>query len=231
MHGLDLDPFHVPDPLSDSILPLFNFKLRVPSCPALEHSNLCWILRPYELSIQRLESILLWHRPIHFAILLILVELFFLVAVVYSIGSLAVIAVLVAVTVILCFFFRFQDSMFITLLFPPLIPSGSPNASNRIRPIEDIAYLVAIAGSRLHCFYVSVTEMAGDTSFVGRILWILFLTSNAAGCSVIPSSVLFAMFFNVIVILPGIVFHPWVYPTSEPILCLFMDLMAPTIGV
>ena len=204
-------------------------KFRVPSTPALATENIVAILRPYEYLIEQAQAILFWHRPLQFVLLMAGVESFFFVVWKFDLGFLsgAVILFTVGVTGVMVI----ENLADMEHYFPPITAEdgdGEPHR-HKIYSIEDLADFLSVVGSRLHCFVLGCVQKARDPTVVGQTIWLSFLVCCFVATCVMRTFYIFVVVVNLILIVPGIVFHPDIYGDVAPSLNHLMMAIAPKV--
>jgi hypothetical protein len=216
-------------PPADEVPPDEEVKLRVPSCPALEVSNIVRALSPYRYVIDQVQAILLWRRPSQFAATFGTVAAVFMVVHLFRLNILSSVVFLTAAGAVAVFVFDSHRSYFVAEYFPPVVDRGQPTDPDRVYSLEELAGAISIIGSRIHCFWLGCVQKATDQSVVGQVIWLLFLLCMFALFAIIPTLLVMEGLALSIVVLPGVLFHPAVYDTMRPTLDQLMRLIAPKV--
>jgi hypothetical protein len=206
-------------------------QLRVPSCPALEIGNIMQWLTPHEYFLQQAQAILLLRRPVFFAALAGCLELSLVVSYFFEIDFFAGLTLLFGLFGASVAVIKAHQDFFLEVVFPPIMDFGSRNESNRIYPLEDLASFISTVGSRIHCFFLGCSQKSDDATFLGRLIWILFLVCLFVIFAVLPTFVVFVVAVQLVLFLPAVLFHPSVYPWIAPILQKLMKSVAPKMKV
>jgi hypothetical protein len=178
-------------------------------------------LRPYEEVYKNVQSILFYRRPIHFGVLLAIIELFFLFVGSKDLGILAVLSLVLAIYYIGRIVVAIVGADVIAArVFGPFDEGNAPT-SNRIYPLlpfcQRISHISSTIGDAMED--VCKANCAGSISslaisaVVSSVLYLVFSTVG----SFWPAFVL----VHLVVLAPGIVMHPKVFPYTEPYILKF----------
>jgi hypothetical protein len=178
-------------------------------------------LTPYTNVYEAIQSLLFWRRPIHFAVILVLVELAFFFVSITNLSFLAFSSLALA------FYYvgravavKFGST--IARLFPP-IDKGKPTESNRIYPLlpfcqrfSHISSTFADFIERLHKGAIAGSRV--DLIKAVALLGAAFLLFAFAG-TFWPIFVV----LHLVLLLPGVIMHPKVFPYAEPYILKFAE--------
>lgn len=202
-------------------------KFRVPSAPCLAQEKIAAMLAPYEYAIQQAEAMLLLRRPKEFMDIVLAIQSVLVALYLFSSGLLSDACVIFCLAVLCVIVFKHNRELFMTGIFRPLDDFGRPDEPNRIYTIDEIARFISVIGSRVHCFFLGCRQKATDKTVVGQLLWLSFLSCCFVAASILKTRVVLYFLVNVVLILPGIVFHPAVYPKISSFLTTLMTTIAP----
>ena len=194
------------------------------SCPLLKYKpdDFVKVIEPYSEWFFRLESMLFWRRPIPMAILLVIVEFTFIFIRCGHLSFLSVLSMIFAFRYIIELLYRKFGDKISAVLFQP-IDLGKEGESNRIYPIlpfcQRASYLCSVIYNKIVEFKKFIKTTKGQ--FVPLIL-------SAVGFFVFwVIGTFWPTFFlvNLILLAPGILMHPQVFPYSEPYFLKFASLI------
>lgn len=203
-------------------------KFRVPSTPSLDSANIQKILQPYESIIVHIQELLLWKRPLQFGLLIFFAESFLFIVYYTDMGFFQFVLFILMIYFFICIIFL-KYSYYVKKFFPPIKDRGNEDDPNRIYSLEELSSLISIFGSRLHTFFLGCKQKAEDPTIFGQIVWIIFLFCFFVILVIVKSFPILFLTVHSIIYLPGIIFHPLIYPTVLPWLQRLMRTIAPKI--
>jgi hypothetical protein len=189
------------------------------------------LLRPHAYFLEQAQAILLLRRPVFFGVLVGCVEVCITVTCFFDIPFFAGLTLLFAAFGICDTVIKENEDFFLRVVFPPITDLGTQDEPNRIYPLEDLASFISTVGSRIHCFFLGCSQKSDDPTFLGRLIWILFLVCLFVIFALLPTFVVFVIAAQLILFLPGVLFHPFVYPWISPFLQEVMKSVAPKVKV
>lgn len=202
-------------------------KFRVPSTPSLDSKNIIQILKPYESIIDHIQELLLWKRPLQFGLLTFFAESFLIIVYIADMGFFQfVFFILMIYFTIYIISVKYSNNF---AFFPPIEDRGNEDDPNRIYSLEELSSLISIFGSRLHTFFLGCKQKAEDPTIFGQIVWIFFLFCFFVILVIVKSFPILFLTVHSILYLPGIIFHPLIYPIVLPWLQRLMRTIAPKI--
>ena len=204
-------------------------KFRVPSAPWLAKENIARILLPYEYAIQQVQAMLLMRKPREFVVVVMLIEVVFIVLYQLNSGVLSDVCVIISALMLCALVFGQNREYLMENVFTPVEDLGRPGEPNRIYSIDELADLISIVGSRVHCFVLGCQQKASDRTVVGQMLWMFFLLCCFVAAAILRARMVLWFLVNMVLFLPGIVFHPAVYPSIAPFLNTVMVTIAPKV--
>jgi len=202
-------------------------RFRVPSCPELDKDVICQQLKKYEQLIYRFEAIILWRKPIQLIVLFFLVNFVALFVYYFSISIINVF--IITVTLIVALILINNSKSFRFELLPKIESAGNIEESNRIFTLEELSVFLSTVGSRVHCFWLSCEKKAKDMSFFGQIIWIGLLTCAFIFFKLARTFWTLLIPLDIIMILPGFLFHPSIHPMIHDYLQWLMMIVAPKV--
>lgn len=192
-------------------------KLKVPSSPAMEKENIENHLQRYLPILDELQVILLWRRPLVLGCIVILQQLFFLIAYLLDLGAIGVL-LLSTVYAKICKLLAEHSSILV-----PVHPD------NLLFSLDDFCEILSVVGSRLQTFWESVKTRANDDSFIGQLLWLGILVCLTGAAALTSVFWLCYIITTTALVLPGIVFHPEIRPHVQFYLDWLLNLIAPKV--
>lgn len=220
------------DNLADLTAPpedLPEIKFRVPSAPFLESQNIKSILQPYEHIIDQIQALLLLRRPVQFGLLAFLCESFLFICY-FAVFNFFQFIIFITALYFLTYILINKYSSFIKdNLFPEIEDRGNEDEPNRIYSLDDISSLLSVFGSRIHTFFLGCKQKAEDPTVFGQIVWIVFVFCFFVIAVIVRTFPLFFLIQHTILFLPGLIFHPQIYPSAIPWLQKLMTTIAPKI--
>jgi hypothetical protein len=162
-------------------------------------------LRPYTEIYETLQSVLLWRRPIAFAVLYLSIQLLFLFIYCTKLGFLSVVALLVGLAHLTFFVCRALGDDLGPVCFPPIDAS-------RIHPLEPFCRGLSrtvnwIADTIGRAMQKRKEQGPSRLILPGAVCAILFGATFWTGTFPV-----IWITISVLLLLPGIVMHPWVFP-------------------
>lgn len=179
---------------------------------------------PYGAQVDNLQAMLFFRRPIPFAVTFVLANILF--CVIYLLHLNIFSFCLLCQFLYYAFWLIYNNfaSLIGTFLFPELKPEerGTEEESNHIYPLRFLTdrgsycayYFVTLFEGRINAKTLTDSLINAGISF---ILFLLFLIINPI--------VLAWILFDLIICLPGVLFHPKVNPTVKPYLQKFPKLI------
>ncbi|KAK8894801.1 hypothetical protein M9Y10_023239 [Tritrichomonas musculus] len=188
------------------------------SCPVLRYkpNDFLQVLQPYEEYVFRVEGMLFWRRPIPMGILLAIVELTFIFVRCSHLTFLSVLSMILAFRVIIELLYVKFGSLISEKLFPPINP-GTEEESNHIYPLLPIcqrsSYLASVVYIKVQNAKTALQDNSNTTAkYIGLAGFVgAFFFFWLAG-SFWPTFIL----VNIVLLAPGIIMHPKVFPYCEP---------------
>lgn len=186
-------------------------RLNVPYSPELNEQNLVEILTPYKDTIDKIQAFFLWRRPIQLILALLYINFW---AIIIYFLNLSIINVTIIITVSLVYIAMIHEhhGVLSSVFFPSVPVDFDSTASNRIYPLENIAHIISVFGSRYYSFYNSCFIKLSDLSFFGQLSWISILVCMFIFFKVVRTFWVVLFLLDGILILPGFLFHPSIYP-------------------
>ena len=201
-------------------------KYKVPYCPELRKENIVRILTPYKEIVDQIQSLLLWRWPAQLAIIFIYVNACALLAY-YCNFSFINILIIFLFTFVMMAIIHEHKGVVSSFFFPPIPVDQDPNAPNRIYSLDEVAGLISTIGSRLYCFYHSCFQKCTHMSFIGQLSWISILLSMFVFFKIMKTFWIVLACTELILVVPGIIFNPNVYPKIKDNLTWTMMVISP----
>ena len=201
-------------------------KYKVPYCKELSPENIVAVLTPYEEIIKQLEAFLLWRFPLQSLIFLIYFNICSLLIYLFDLSFVNVL-IIILVTIVILAMIHEHKSVVHSFFFPQIPEEKSKFQSNRIYTLTELSHPISTIGSRIYCFYHSCFQKATDMSFLGQFSWISILVCLFVFFKIVKTFWIIVISTNTILILPGIIFHPSVYPKIKDNLNWMMMVISP----
>ena len=109
-----------------------------------------------------------------------------------------------------------------SFFFPKIPIDYETDAPNRRYYIEDLSEIISAIGYRLYWFYQNCLQMSTNVSFIWQLLWIMILICLFIFFRIIPTLWINIILTNGILIIPGLIFHPSIYPKIKDNLDMIM---------
>lgn len=205
-------------------------KFRVPSTPCLDSKNIKKILKPYKKIIDFIQELLLWRRPFQFLLLTFFAESFLFTVYITNMGFFQFVVFLLFLYFIV-YIIAVKYSRYINI-FPSVEDEsyrGSEDEPNHVYSLDELSSLISIIGSRLHTFFLGCKQKAEDPTIFGQIVWVIFLFCFFVIVVIVKTFPILFLSLHAILFLPGIIFHPLIYPSVLPWLQRLMRTIAPKI--
>lgn len=188
-------------------------------CPFATEAGAKAFVEKHSQAVENIQAMLMFRRPVPMAILLIIVELM-----IAFIGK-ADLGFLPVLTMFITFYLsgkiivpKFQKAI-LEQLFPELIDKGAANAPNRIRSNEEVAGLIWTVASKVKEYKAKKIEYTPvNIAILLGISTLCFIISN-----ILTTLGVFAIVIHVVLLAPGILLHPAVYPKIAAPLHLKQD--------
>jgi hypothetical protein len=177
-------------------------------------------LKPYENVYKNIQGVLFYRRPVVFGVVIAVVELLFILIGCADLGFLSVVSLALALYYVGKIAYLTVGQPLVASAFGP-IDEGAPTTSNRIYELLPFCQRISHISSTL----VDALEKVHDANRAGSI-------PSLAICSIV-FAVLFFFFsvcgslwpvfvlVHIILLAPGIVMHPAVFPYTEPYILKF----------
>jgi hypothetical protein len=182
------------------------------------------VLRPYEEVYKTIQGILFHRRPVAFTITISVVELLFTFVYNYDLGFLSLLTLSLSLYFVVQLVFKFTGYGIIARAFPP-IDEGQPHESNRIYPLLPFCQRLSHISSTV----VDALVRTREANKAGSIQS-LFVSSSVFG----GLFVFFALcgsfwpifvIVNIVLLAPGIIMYPAVFPYTQPYILKFTEAM------
>lgn len=188
------------------------------SCPILHYkpNDFLQVLQPYEEYVFRIEGMLFWRRVIPMVIFLAIVELTFIFVKCSNLTFFSVLTMILTFRVIIELIYIKFGSLISEKLFPPIDP-GREDESNHIYPLLPICQRSSYLASFVYIKVQNAKNALKDANntmakYIALAAFVAaFLFFWIAG-SFWPTFIL----VNLIILAPGIVMHPKVFPYCQP---------------
>ncbi|OHS95217.1 hypothetical protein TRFO_02178 [Tritrichomonas foetus] len=192
------------------------------SCPILRYkpNDFVKVIEPYSEWFFRLEGMLFWRRPIPMAILLVIVELTFIFVRASDLGLFSVLSMIIAFRYIIELLYKRFGDLITQFLFQP-IDEGKEGETNRIYPILPFcqrgSYLCSVIYIKIQDFKKALKENSAKAKMIalgasiGAFFFFWVCGTFWPVC----------IFVNLVLLAPGIVMHPQVFPHVEPFILKF----------
>jgi hypothetical protein len=174
-------------------------------------------LTPYTNLYEIIQSLLFWRRPIPFAVILVIIEI--------ALWSVRHLSFLAFVSLALAFYYVgrivfLKCESVIAKLFPP-INNGQPSESNRIYPLLPFCQRLSHISSTVADLVETAHKDAMAGSGRASIKVTAFLATNFILFAFTGTFWPIFIAVNLILLAPGIVMHPKVFPYTEPYILKF----------
>ena len=183
-------------------------------CPfaRLSSENLEATLEQHELAVERIQSVLMFRRPIAAAAVFVGINLVFFIYRALNLPFLSNLCLLLLCSLIIRQFAPIVVPLAEGFLFGDDVPKGEANESNRIRSTKEVSQFLVKIVAPIEYAVKTVRKIASDTSVVGRGIYFGVLL-----CLLILTKVISVFWVIVIVVdcalvLPGVLLHPQVAP-------------------
>ena len=183
-------------------------------CPfaKLKPENLEDTLNEHKEAVDRIQSMILFRRPIAAAALLAFVNLHFLVFYLLDLPFLA--------QVVFCILYRFVYKLAVPLVWPMAegflfaaeIERGSNEESNRMRDTKEIAEVLTKVVTPIGAAVKLVRKVATDKTLVGLATYAVVLFCALILTKLINFFWVAVILVNAVLIVPGVLLHPQVAP-------------------
>lgn len=203
-------------------------KFKVPSCQQLEKEHLVQMLTPYKQYIDQFLALVLWRRPIQLILCLIYINTVSFLIYFLHFSFINVLIIFIS-TITFISLVYVNHNAFTKFFFPPVLTYGEATETNRIFTLEEIAEVISVVGSRIHCFLQSCAIRATDKNIFGQLAWIAILCCMFVFFKVAKTFWIFYGIINAIFIVPGFIFHPAINPSIKDYLKWVMMVIAPKI--
>lgn len=176
-------------------------------------------LRPYTNIYENIQSMLFWRRPIPMIILLVITELILIFIYQSNLGFFSVLSVLITLRYIVELVYHKFGEQISQVLFKE-IDRGNANEPNKIYPLEPFCKLFVGISNRLYLFVMKLFKdrTPNGLLYSTTIYFILFIIFWFCG----TFSIMFIL-IHLILLGPGILMHPKVYPYSQKYLKYILD--------
>ncbi|OHT07062.1 hypothetical protein TRFO_24714 [Tritrichomonas foetus] len=192
------------------------------ACPLLKFKPNDFLrpLQAYEQYVFNLEGMLFWRRPIPMVILLVLVESFFIFVKCSNLSTFAVVFLLIALRYLAEIVYKQFGATLGPILFPP-IDEGKPEETNRIYPLLPMcqrgSYLCSVIYNKIKEIKAALSQPTTKTTLYA---------AGVASAGFLFFWVVGTFWFNfvlvnLVLLAPGIVMHPQVFPYCEPYILKF----------
>ena len=189
------------------------------ACPLLRYkpNDFLKVLEPHEQLCFKIEGMLLWQFPIPMAITLAIVELIFIFVGVNHLGFLSVLSMLIAFRTIGELLYKKFGDLVSRTFFPANIQPSNEGESNRIYPLlpfcQRASYLCSVIYIKVNDAKQALADASNKTAkYIALGVAIASFFFFWVAGSFWPTFIL----VNLILLLPGIVMHPKVFPYSQP---------------
>lgn len=172
-------------------------------------------LTPYKNWVDTIQGMLFWRRPIAMGLLLLVVELTFIFIYKADLGALSVLCMAFSFRYIFELVYRQYGETIGVLFFKPLENPGTEEESNHIYPLLPICQRSSFLASRIYdLIYNSPkkeTKSITDYLFPAGVLFVLFVFFSLTG-----TFWFIFVLVHIILLAPGIIFYPKVFPYVKP---------------
>lgn len=186
--------------------------------PRFNPDHVYQVFLPYNKLIDQIQAVLLWRLPIPLIIALLIINIFFFFAHYLEIGALSVFLFFVFLYHTILFISEKFGTTIASFLFPNFNPEEYRNesVSNHIYPLRDITDYFSFLIFKLVTFYEKIfytKTSLFDALIYSGVAFILFLIFY-----LIDSFWIIFCLTNLIILLPGFIFHPVINPYIKPYL-------------
>jgi hypothetical protein len=177
-------------------------------------------LTPHTNAYENVQSVLFWRRPVHFCVLLTIVEFGFIYVSHLRLGVLSLTCLAVAAFYVLhSVYVHISDGLAATIFRP--LNEDAPGQSNRIYPLlpfcQRVSHIVSTVADRL----AGVCQRNDHGSTAS-----LLISATVNACFFVIFQVVGTFWFlfglvHIVLLLPGVVMHPKVFQYTQPFIQKF----------
>ena len=174
-------------------------------------------MRDHPVAVRRFQEMIFFYKPIALAVLLVLVNVCFFIYAKLSYSPLSLFFLCYAIYILLVTFYEKAAIILEPILFGTDVTQAEgydAQAPNHIRTLDEIEQLCSSCSG--HSVFASITKtyqsLKSNQTLVGRVIWV----------SIIFVAFILSLFVrlfwpcviivNLLLIVPGILLHPQVYP-------------------
>ena len=201
-------------------------KYKVPYCNELSEANIVAILTPHKRIIDQIQAFLLWRWPIQSVIFLLYFNAWAFITYLLDLSFINILIIILTTVVFLAIVHE-KKNVLTSFIFPPIPVDKDLDQPNRIYSLPEIAVVISTIGSRLYCFMQSCFQKATDISFLGQLSWIAILSCMFVFFKIVRTFWICLFIINSILIVPGILFRPSIYPRIKDNLQWMMMVISP----
>ncbi|KAH0785470.1 hypothetical protein GPJ56_010605 [Histomonas meleagridis] len=184
-------------------------------CEAFKPENIQTTLEKNEKLVHEVQAMIMFKRPIPFAILLVFVNLCFCLYRVLDLNFYAFVTLVAIIRLLFKIFGCTIKSIVLKTFFGGEIPKG--DGSNRIRSIEEVKFFLNKVLAPLFNLQKIIKKLASDDSVTGLLIYAGILFFAFVLTAAIDFFWPVVILVNLLLILPGVLLHPLVLEQIQKI--------------